>query len=121
MVVSFSLLHRNNSSPDNTLNFKLESISFMKNMLSMTVILLMGLFSCDKPEPPINTPVIPVLTTTAISVITQYTAHAGGNVTSDGGNAVTARGICWSINHNPSTADSKTMDGSGTGNYSSIL
>jgi len=87
----------------------------------MTVILLIGLLSCDKPVGPNEPPAIPVLSTTAISVITQYTAHAGGNVTSDGGNAVTTRGICWSINHNPSTVDSKTTDGAGTGNYSSIL
>jgi uncharacterized protein (TIGR02145 family) len=121
MVGPFSLLRRNNSSPDNTPNFKLKTISFMKNMLSMAVILLIGLFSCDKPEDTNDPPAIPVLTTTAISVITQYTAHAGGNVTSDGGNAVTTRGICWSINHNPSTTDSKTVDGTGTGSYTSIL
>ena len=87
----------------------------------MSVILLIGLFSCGKPDGPDNPPAIPVISTTAISVITQYTAHAGGNVTSDGGTAVTTRGVCWSTNHNPSTADSKTADSTGTGNYSSIL
>ncbi len=49
------------------------------------------------------------------------TAVSGGNVTSDGGAAVTARGVCWSTNHNPTTADSKTVDGSGTGAFTSNL
>ena len=87
------------------------------------VLAAIVLFSCSKPDTGGNPPVIttPVLTTTAVSIITQYTAQAGGNVSSDGGDAVTARGTCWSTNHNPTTADSKTTDGTGTGNYSSIL
>lgn len=61
------------------------------------------------------------LTTTAISAITSTTATCGGNVTSDGGASVTARGVCWSTNQNPTTADSKTTDGTGTGAFTSSL
>jgi hypothetical protein len=64
---------------------------------------------------------LPTVTTTAVSNITQTTATSGGNVTSDGGAAVTVRGVCWSTSTNPTTANSKTSDGSGTGSYTSSL
>ncbi|OFY64903.1 MAG: hypothetical protein A2V64_13505 [Bacteroidetes bacterium RBG_13_43_22] len=65
--------------------------------------------------------VLPVLTTTAISAITATTATSGGNISSDGGSAVTARGVCWSTSENPTTADPKTSDGSGTGSFTSSI
>ena len=64
---------------------------------------------------------MPSVTTTAISGITPTTATSGGNVTSDGGNAVTARGVCWSTTPNPTIANSKTVNGSGTGVFTSSL
>lgn len=63
----------------------------------------------------------PTVTTTAISNIVQTTATSGGNVTSDGGATVTAKGVCWSTNINPTIANSKTSDGTGTGIYTSSL
>jgi hypothetical protein len=62
-----------------------------------------------------------VASTTAASWIGWYDAISGGNIISDGGNAITARGVCWSISTNPTTADSKTTDGSGTGVFTSYL
>jgi hypothetical protein len=62
-----------------------------------------------------------VTTNTPITSITQTTASGGGNVTSDGGASVTARGVCWSTSTNPTTANSKTTDGSGTGSFTSSL
>jgi uncharacterized protein (TIGR02145 family) len=70
------------------------------------------------PTPP---PVIPSLTTTMVSSITGTTAMSGGNVTSHGGSAVTARGICWRTSAYPTIINSKTTDGSGTGEYISSL
>jgi hypothetical protein len=61
------------------------------------------------------------LTTTAASGITTTAASSGGNISSDGGASVTARGVCWSTSHNPTTADSKTSDGTGTGTFTSAL
>jgi plastocyanin len=61
------------------------------------------------------------VTTSAVSSITSTTAVSGGEVTSDGGETVTARGVCWSTSENPTTADSKTDDGSGTGIFVSSL
>ncbi len=63
----------------------------------------------------------PTVTTTAVSNVTTTTADSGGNVTADGGDAVTARGVCWSTSANPTTADDKTTDGSGTGVFTSNL
>ena len=64
---------------------------------------------------------LPVVSTSAVSSITGGTAVSGGNVTSDGGAAVTARGICWSLNPHPTINDTKTMNGTGTGSFASTL
>ncbi len=63
----------------------------------------------------------PVVTTSAVTEITNISATCGGNVTISGGEAVTARGVCWSTSENPTTDDSKTSDGTGTGQFSSSL
>jgi uncharacterized protein (TIGR02145 family) len=63
----------------------------------------------------------PVLTTTAITSITSSTAISGGNITTDNGSSVTARGVCWSTITNPTTANNKTSDGTGTGSFVSNL
>ena len=60
---------------------------------------------------------LPTVTTTQVSNITQTTAQGGGNVISDGGAAVTQRGICWSTSHNPTTSNSHATSGTGTGSY----
>jgi uncharacterized protein (TIGR02145 family) len=64
---------------------------------------------------------IPAVTTDTVADIAQTTATCGGNVTSDGGEPVTVRGICWSTIPNPTTTDSHTTDGSGTGPFTSYL
>ena len=63
----------------------------------------------------------PVITTTAITSVTTSSAVSGGNITSNGGYAVTSRGVCWSTNINPTTSNSKTIDGSGNGIFTSTL
>jgi uncharacterized protein (TIGR02145 family)/uncharacterized repeat protein (TIGR02059 family) len=70
--------------------------------------------SCKKDE-------IPTLSTTSISSITATSASSGGNITSDGGAVVSARGVCWSISTNPTTSNSKTVDGNGNGQFTSNL
>ncbi|GAO41462.1 fibrobacter succinogenes major paralogous domain-containing protein [Flavihumibacter petaseus] len=83
--------------------------------------LAFGLFSCsDDPEPG-NSGAVPVLTTTNVNIVTQYTAGSGGNVTSDASTPVTARGICWSTATAPTTSDSKTTNGAGNGSFTSTM
>lgn len=64
---------------------------------------------------------VPTVTTSAVTSITHYGAVAGGNVTSDGGAAVSARGVCYSVLPNPTIADAFTNEGGGTGPFSSTL
>ncbi len=64
----------------------------------------------------------PTVITTAISNINSTSAVSGGNVTSDGGSAVTARGVCWDIATNPTVAlSTKTSNGAGTGSFVSNI
>lgn len=65
--------------------------------------------------------VTPVLNTISVSNIKGFTAISGGNISSDGGASVTARGVCWSTMQNPTIADSKTADGGSTGTFISNL
>ncbi|MCK4745895.1 MAG: fibrobacter succinogenes major paralogous domain-containing protein [Bacteroidales bacterium] len=63
----------------------------------------------------------PTVSTSSVSFITQSSAQSGGNVTSDGGAAVIAKGICWSTSQIPTLSDSYTSDGSGIGSFSSQM
>ena len=69
----------------------------------------------------LTTPVIPTVTTDPVSSITFNGAVCGGNAISDGGAPVTGKGVCWSTSANPTTANSKTIDGSGTGSFTSNI
>ena len=68
-----------------------------------------------------NPPTVPVLSTTIVSSIKQTTASSGGIITSDGGASVTVRGVCWGISSTPSTAGSKTTDGTDIGQFTSKI
>jgi hypothetical protein len=70
---------------------------------------------------PFSTTGIPTVTTSAVTSVTSASAAGGGNVTSDGGLSVTARGVCWSTSTNPTIANSKTTDGTGTGVFTSSI
>ncbi|MGN0033592.1 MAG: formylglycine-generating enzyme family protein [Candidatus Limimorpha sp.] len=63
----------------------------------------------------------PVVTTDEVREITMTSAVCGGSVTNDGGDAVTAKGVCWSISENPTIDDAHTADGEGTGSYNSEM
>ena len=66
-------------------------------------------------------PQLPVVVTSEVSDITYSTAVCGGEVLSDGGAEVVARGVCWSTTQNPTTSDSHTTDGVGLGEFVSDL
>lgn len=63
---------------------------------------------------------LPTVTTAAIGSITSISASSGGTVTGSG-ITVTARGVCWSTGINPTTADPKTSNGTGTGSFTSNI
>ncbi len=64
---------------------------------------------------------VPTVTTSSVSNITKTTATCGGEVTSDGGAAVTACGVCWSTSQNPTPSDNCTVDGEGVGAFTSEI
>jgi uncharacterized protein (TIGR02145 family) len=64
----------------------------------------------------------PIIDTTTVTAISYNSANSGGNVANDGGAAVTARGVCWSTNPNPTVSlSTKTVDGTGTGSFTSSI
>ncbi|MBK9356356.1 MAG: hypothetical protein IPN08_03035 [Bacteroidales bacterium] len=67
------------------------------------------------------TPGAAVLTTTAATSVTMNSAVSGGNISSDGGSAITARGVCWATTANPVATGLHTTDGSGTGSFTSTI
>jgi gliding motility-associated-like protein len=64
---------------------------------------------------------VPILSTTITSSVTMTSASSGGNITSDGNQAVTSRGVCWNTSPTPTTGNSTTTDGTGTGSFTSSL
>jgi Leucine-rich repeat (LRR) protein len=71
--------------------------------------------------PGVGTPALPAVTTRDVIGLAIDSASGGGEVISDGGSSVTARGLCWSLFPNPTLADPHTADGSGLGAFSSQL
>jgi sugar lactone lactonase YvrE len=65
--------------------------------------------------------VAPTVTTDTQSAVTHNSATLGGNVTADGGASVTERGIVWGLAANPTTADTKVANGSGTGTFTATV
>ncbi len=64
---------------------------------------------------------LPTISTDPVINITATTATSGGTITGDGGSPVTARGVCWSTTTGPTTANSKTLDGTGIGTFISNI
>jgi uncharacterized protein (TIGR02145 family) len=93
----------------------------MNHILKVPAIVILAvssilyLSSCEEE------PTLPSVSTSNVTAITQTTASSGGNVTDDGGEKVTTRGVCWSTSPNPTTGSSKTTDGQGTGTFNSTL
>jgi hypothetical protein len=62
-----------------------------------------------------------IISTTGITAFTATTAVGGGNISNDGGSAITARGVCWSTSTGPTITGGKTQDGSGSGVFVSNI
>jgi hypothetical protein len=64
---------------------------------------------------------LPVVSTTSVTGITSKYAISGGNVTQEGDKPVIAKGVCFDTIAAPTIQKNKTMDGWGTGSYTSYL
>ena len=63
----------------------------------------------------------PEVETVSVTDITATTAIAHGQVTDQGGSAITQRGFCWSTEHNPTTESSHIVAGEGMGEFDATL
>lgn len=61
------------------------------------------------------------VTTRPVSEITLNSAKSGGDIASDGGAAITAKGICWNTAENPTVANDHTSDGTGSDGFVSSM
>jgi uncharacterized protein (TIGR02145 family) len=64
---------------------------------------------------------LPQVTTSPITNVGSGTPTTGGNVTSDGGSMVSARGVVYGTSSNPTLSNNFTTDGTGTGSFISVL
>jgi len=64
---------------------------------------------------------LPGLTTVQLSSITANSATSGGIVLNDGGNTISAYGVCWATTSTPTIANNFTTNGSGIGSFTSNL
>ena len=65
---------------------------------------------------------LPISSTLSISNLMATTADCGGNISAGGNETITARGVCWSTNSNPTIAlSTKTVDGTGIGSFTSSI
>ena len=61
---------------------------------------------------------LPIVTTSPVTDITDTTAICGGNVSADGGSAITSRGLCWNTTGNPTMASHSIPMGDSLGAFS---
>lgn len=73
---------------------------------------------------PFSTPTtLPVVGSTALATsVTNNAAVSGGNITSNGGTTLSARGVCWGIASSPTVSlSTKTFNGTDLGAFTSTL
>jgi uncharacterized protein (TIGR02145 family) len=89
----------------------------MKNLMKLISLIFLAsiIYSCKKD--------IPTISTLPVSQITDNSAVSGGNVTDDGREGVSARGLVWSLNEQPTIGSNNesTSEGSGMGMFSSTM
>jgi hypothetical protein len=103
-----------------------------KIILSFSIIAIAAItvYSCKKkssdpetttPSTPAATSSLATLSSSGIFSITYNTAISGGNITADGADAVTSRGVCWALSTNPLVTGNHTGNGSGIGTFTSNI
>ncbi len=75
--------------------------------------------SCSEGEPDNDTQL--QVTTKSVSEISAASAKCGGNISYTGVETIDNRGICWSTSQAPTISDSKTTEGKGSGEFTSVI
>ncbi len=90
-----------------------------KIQLALTLFITFFFLDCRKEE-------VPVLGTMDITDITSSSCRSGGDIISDGGQSILAKGVCWIAAHErwstgqePTIDDQKSTDGSGIESFTS--
>jgi len=68
-----------------------------------------------------SSPSAPVVITSMVTNIVHNAATGGGDVTSDGGRTITARGVCWGTSTNPTISGNHTTEPGTTGPFTSNI
>jgi uncharacterized protein (TIGR02145 family) len=100
------------------------ALTYYNKMKKIIFLLIVFVFVfCSQNEDNTNqNDSIPELTTTPVFSITLNSAFAGGNITSDGGFEITARGLVWNTTTNPTISlPTKTTNGSGIEFYGQMI
>lgn len=87
----------------------------MKKLIPILILTSLLFSSCEKK------PVVPVLTTRAVTDITTTTAVSGGEITNDGGAAIIVKGICWNTSEEPTIENNNSTESSTSAIFSSSL
>jgi uncharacterized protein (TIGR02145 family) len=80
-------------------------------LLITTLLLITG---CQKEREP-------VVSTIPVFNVTKTLANGGGIILDRGSSEVVSRGVCWSLETEPTLSDFSTVDGRGSGNFSSQI
>jgi uncharacterized protein (TIGR02145 family) len=89
-----------------------KNINYYLLSIAITALFLVG---CEK------YPALPKVNSISVTMISETIATSGGNIISNGGAVIIARGVCWSTSQNPTISDNNTIDGSGDGSFISMI
>lgn len=64
---------------------------------------------------------LPTLSTYAVTFPSASRASSGGHIITPGGSSIIDKGVCWSINHNPTISDDHLNDGSGIADFATDI
>jgi Family of unknown function (DUF6252) len=93
--------------------------NFKVAVLALAAVLSFS--NCKKKSSTQPTNGVPTVNTISPSDVGTSKAKVSGEVTADGGSEVALRGICWSINPNPTIESSQSVSGAGLGGYTAAL
>lgn len=95
-------------------------LNFYKIVLVFVLISLVNACTKDK-RPTVGATNRVMLTTSPVVSIGSDSAICGGMISSDGGDPITERGICWATSSNPIISQNRTLNGVGSGTFVSVL
>jgi formylglycine-generating enzyme required for sulfatase activity len=98
-------------------NVFMKNNNFINFSAFCAVFFCIAIFSCEEK---IDNNI--VIFTSEVSNVTFYSVTCGGVISSDGGELITNRGVCWSISQNPTVSlNTKTSDGTNVGSFTSSI